>query len=193
MLGLGLAIHLAQSRVCSILLCVYGVINTISYSFRRESLADGWFLWQQFMLLWQLSSIRVLGINIARVVRFLIKIYQYKWLNLIIHKCTFCVSITKDIWKRLWKGIVTVRNSLRKPPVDARRQKEYSELALKLPAEPYSRSRRTPPLPGNSMIVLMSACNNMKQSGTAKVFFRLYDSSSNDRDGRFFYAGYAAT
>ena len=29
MLGLGLAIHLAQSRVCSILLCVYGVINTI--------------------------------------------------------------------------------------------------------------------------------------------------------------------
>ena len=26
----------------------------------------------------------------------------------------------------------------------------------------------------------------MKQSGTAKVFFRLYDSSSNDRDGRFF-------
>lgn len=29
MLGLGLAIHLAQSRVCAILLCVYGVFNTV--------------------------------------------------------------------------------------------------------------------------------------------------------------------
>ena len=41
MLGLGLAIHLAQSRVCSILLCVYGVINTI-YVFLSSGTFGGW-------------------------------------------------------------------------------------------------------------------------------------------------------
>ena len=43
MLGLGLAIHLAQSRVCSILLCVYGVINTI-YVFLSSGTFGGWLI-----------------------------------------------------------------------------------------------------------------------------------------------------
>lgn len=43
MLGLGLAIHLAQSRVCSILLCVYGVINTI-FVFLSSGEFGGWLI-----------------------------------------------------------------------------------------------------------------------------------------------------
>ena len=43
MLGLGLAIHLAQSRVCSILLCVYGVINTI-FVFLSSGKFGGWLI-----------------------------------------------------------------------------------------------------------------------------------------------------
>ena len=43
MLGLGLAIHLAQSRVCSILLCVYGVINTI-FVFLSSGIFGGWLI-----------------------------------------------------------------------------------------------------------------------------------------------------
>lgn len=44
MLGMGLGIHLAKSRVCSIILTVYGVINVIVMTIANESLSGWWIL-----------------------------------------------------------------------------------------------------------------------------------------------------
>lgn len=44
MLGMGLGIHLAKSRVCAIILTVYGTINVIVMTIANESLSGWWIL-----------------------------------------------------------------------------------------------------------------------------------------------------